>query len=68
MIVFAILRDGEKSNKMWDRALDAERHQIEIGDITGSIYDVESSIGFFIPLNLSIMLIRSLSKLFLAIL
>ena len=44
------LRDGEKSDKRWERALSAERHQVEIGEITESIDDFERSIGFFISL------------------
>lgn len=42
--------------------LRAERHQVEMREIIGSIDDVEGSIGLFISVKFSIMLNESLSK------
>ena len=62
------LRDGEKSGKTWERALSAERHQLGMREIIGSLDDVEHLIGLFISPNLFIMLIESLSNPSLAVL
>lgn len=52
---------------MGKRLFSAERHQIVIREVIASIDDVERSMKLYVSLNSSIMLIKSLPRLSVAI-